>query len=140
LHELRRGSEYAQISCIAFDSNWLACSSDTCTVHVFSLKDAPKETKSEIPDSPEGKVKVVENPRSKFAFMKVISTYFNSEWSFAQFRIKDRKAKLVFGDEPCSIYVAGCDGLYYSITFDPINGGECTKKSEGSLSEVSDQF
>jgi len=41
LHELRRGSEYAQISSIAFDltSKWLACSSDTCTVHVFSLKD-----------------------------------------------------------------------------------------------------
>jgi len=40
LTELRRGSEYAQIFSLAFDINskWLACSSDTCTIHIFSLQ------------------------------------------------------------------------------------------------------
>jgi hypothetical protein len=42
--ELRRGSEYAQIFSLAFDleSKWLAVSSDTCTVHIFSLQDMKK--------------------------------------------------------------------------------------------------
>jgi len=36
---VRRGSEYAQISSIAFDSSskWLACCSDTSTIHIFRL-------------------------------------------------------------------------------------------------------
>jgi WD domain, G-beta repeat. len=40
IHELRRGSEYAQIFSIAFDkhSKWLATASDTCTIHIFSLQ------------------------------------------------------------------------------------------------------
>jgi len=39
-HELRRGSDNAQIFSLAFDSDskWLACSSDSLTVHIFSLR------------------------------------------------------------------------------------------------------
>jgi WD40 repeat protein len=40
MQELRRGSEYATIYSIAFDLNseWLACSSDSGTVHIFGLR------------------------------------------------------------------------------------------------------
>ena len=40
IQELRRGAEYATIYSLAFDlkSRWLACSSDSGTVHIFSLK------------------------------------------------------------------------------------------------------
>lgn len=39
IRELRRGSEYANIYSIAFDmtASWLACSSDSGTIHIFSL-------------------------------------------------------------------------------------------------------
>jgi WD40 repeat protein len=40
LHELRRGADKADIYSICFDmqSNWLACSSDRSTIHIFSVK------------------------------------------------------------------------------------------------------
>lgn len=44
VNELRRGSDNAFIFSIAFDieSKWLACSSDSLTVHIFSLKSTKK--------------------------------------------------------------------------------------------------
>jgi len=40
VQELRRGTENHQIFCIAFsfESEWLACTSDSGTCHIFSLK------------------------------------------------------------------------------------------------------
>lgn len=49
LQELRRGMEYAQIYSLSFDmpSKWLACSSDTGTIHIFNLKqDEKSESKN----------------------------------------------------------------------------------------------
>ena len=39
LQELRRGSEYALIFSLSFDptGRWLACSSDSGTIHIFAL-------------------------------------------------------------------------------------------------------
>ena len=54
MQELRRGMEYAQIFAISFDlpSKWLACSSDTGTIHIFSLKqDNIEKTDSKNPKS-----------------------------------------------------------------------------------------
>lgn len=47
LQELRRGSENAIINSIAFHPNglWLICSSDTATIHIFSLKQIEHEKK-----------------------------------------------------------------------------------------------
>jgi WD40 repeat protein len=47
LQEVRRGADRAEIYCIAFNptTEWLACSSDKGTVHIFKLKNPPK-TKS----------------------------------------------------------------------------------------------
>ena len=39
LQEVRRGSDKAEIYCISFDknANWIACSSDKGTIHIFKI-------------------------------------------------------------------------------------------------------
>ena len=60
--------------------------------------------------------------------MKMAFSYFDSEWSFAQLRVPDTKAKVAFNTEPNKLVVASCEGNYYLASFDPINGGECLKQ------------
>jgi len=40
LQELRRGTDQAEIFCLAFDpvSKYIACSSDKGTIHIFTIK------------------------------------------------------------------------------------------------------
>lgn len=66
----------------------------------------------------------------RLAFIKAFSSYFDSEWSFAQFRIPDSKAKVAFGSESNTIIVVTEEGNYYVANFDPINGGECLKQTQ----------
>jgi WD40 repeat protein len=100
IQELRRGVDKAEIYCITFDRkcNWLASTSDKGTVHVFALGQAHKTAYKEEQAIEEKKVEV-KNPTSTFKFMKGIIPYFNSEWSFAKFRIPDAKAEVAFGPE-----------------------------------------
>lgn len=76
MQELRRGSEYATIYSIAFDINsqWLACSSDSGTVHIFGLKKIGEEG---------GKESI--NKKIGFGFLTKISSFFDSEWSFCSY-------------------------------------------------------
>lgn len=126
LQELRRGSEYAQIYSIAFDPSglFLACSSDSGTIHIFGLKLSEEEKKDEQTQSQNQQLQEAKNPKSKFSFMKAIIPYFDSEWSFAQLRILDTKSRVAFGTEPNTIIVITQEGNYYLAAFDPINGGE----------------
>ncbi|KAL9654058.1 hypothetical protein ABK040_011602 [Willaertia magna] len=69
--EVRRGSKQAKIYSLAFsdDSNFLCCSSDTGTIHVFSLIDK------------------TQNRTSSFSFVGgYIASIFTSEWSFGEYR------------------------------------------------------
>ena len=59
--------------------------------------------------------------------MKFISPYFNSEWSFAQYKVLEGKTKVAFGKEDKSLYIIGYDGTFYSVFYDDVNGGECLK-------------
>lgn len=130
IHELRRGSDNAQIFSLAFDleSKWLACSSDALTIHVFSLNGTKKSDHKG--DEENGDV-IAKNPKSKLSFMKKINRYFGSEWSVAQFKVYEKKTKVVFGQETNSLYIVGYDGNFYIVNFDPSNGGECLKQFEG---------
>lgn len=65
--------------------------------------------------------------------MKKINHYFGSEWSFAQYKVFDRKTKVAFGQESNSLFVVGYDGNFVMVNFDPVNGGECLKQSEGKI-------
>jgi WD repeat-containing protein 45 len=94
LQELRRGREKADIDSICFDlkGGWLACSSDRSTIHIFTvnikadsagIKLSDEEAKAE--NSEDNRP---ENKKSGFKFLKGIGvTYFDSEWSFAKFKI-----------------------------------------------------
>jgi hypothetical protein len=57
--------------------------------------------------------------------MKFIVPYFDSEWSFAQFKVMDSKTKVAFGPEDNTLIIISYEGNYYQCSFDPINGGEC---------------
>ena len=61
--------------------------------------------------------------------MKFIVPYFDSEWSFAYFRVMDSKTNVAFSPtEPNTIIVISYEGNYYYCEFDPVNGGECKLK------------
>ncbi|XP_044318295.1 autophagy-related protein 18d-like [Triticum aestivum] len=122
LQELRRGTEGADIHCIAFshDSKWLAVSSDKATVHVFSINDfnLTSSTLEEdhasndllaaplvLPSSPAPAT--TNQISSRMSFLKgYLPTYFSSKWSFAQFRIPNAWTK------------------FYRCEFDPVKGGD----------------
>merc|ERR1712179_712320 len=71
LVELRRGADQARIYCINFSSSdeWLCCSSDKGTVHVFALQDYRL------------------NKRSALASIGVPGAYAGSQWSLASFTV-----------------------------------------------------
>lgn len=127
LQELRRGTDKAEIKSIAFDktTQWLACTSDKGTVHIFSLGGSYKEI-YEGKDSPEEKKA---NPKSVvFNLVKGIIPYFTPQRSFAQLRISAFQAVVAFGPESSnSIIVITQDGKYYAAEFNPKLGGECKK-------------
>ncbi|CAM0907368.1 unnamed protein product [Alopecurus aequalis] len=138
LQELRRGTDGAIIYCIAFspDSKWLAVASDKATVHVFRLDDFDLTSSSPedggdfvlLPTSPipssaaQGKAK----QGSSLSFLKgYLPTYFSSEWSFAQFRVrKATKCSVAFDQQhPNTITIVGIDRSFYRCEFDPVKGG-----------------
>ncbi|GIL64901.1 hypothetical protein Vafri_18737 [Volvox africanus] len=85
-----------------------------------------------------------QNPTSFLGIVKgyvpaiPLPKYFNSEWSFAQFRIHDEPASnagaqppsiVGFGAEPNTVLVVTAGGSFYRVVFDPVKGGLCTQLS-----------
>jgi WD40 repeat protein len=144
--ELRRGGEEAQITNIVFDMNskFIACSSSRKTIHIFSLWTILKNKNSKdviecrhgnkrcdcyYCDDSEKDKEEARNKKSlvgKIArFLKFPGGYWDSEWSFAQFRIDDEKSLCFFGMDNV-IGVVTFSGKYYQATYDTSYGGECT--------------
>ena len=75
-------------------SQWLACSSDRSTIHIFSVnlkldqpngiklsdEEAKGDDEAEEGDRPK-------NNKSKWGFIKGIVPYFDSEWSYGRFKV-----------------------------------------------------
>lgn len=135
LQELRRGSEYALIYSLTFDptGRWLACSSDSGTIHIFALNIQQDEIEFYSEQDQMEIRNQSRNQRSRFSFMKSFVPYFNSEWSFAQYRVPDCQMKVAFGSQRNQIIVATFDGNYYSAIFDGVNGGDCYKNKQDTL-------
>ena len=112
LFELRRGAEKVDIYSIAFNMNsdWLAVSSDKGTIHVFSLRASDMNQRSSLS-----------------ALSTVLPSYFQSQWSFAQFRVADYRTICCFGTEPNTVICICADGGYYRAKFDPVLGGEMAR-------------
>ena len=109
IHEFRRGSDQAKIYSLAFDAQtrWLAVSSDKGTVHIFSL------SKNTTVGSPQ-------NPTSVLSGLGTAVDYFNSSWSYAQFRPPcnpNVPIKVCFSLYGNSLVVVTADGKFYSTTF-----------------------
>lgn len=128
LQEVRRGADRAEIYSLAFSTTaqWLAVSSDKGTVHVFGLKVGSGPL---LQDRSHGAAE--SNPSSASAvaslsFIKgMLPRYFNSEWSVAQFRLREGLQHVVaFGHQKNTVVILGMDGSFYRCEFDPTNGGE----------------
>ena len=133
LTELRRGSKSAEINCIVFDeqNKYVGCSSDNGTIHIFSIVSAMKNFNEDYYSE-----SFEEEPKNKKSFLnkinlfhKLNSSYINSEWSFAKFRINEHKSIFTFLGFN-KICVLTSDGKYYLASFDPKKTGECEKKYE----------
>ena len=91
LQEVRRGTKTAEIYSIVFDdnSNFIACTSDTGTVHIFSLANAKKK---------------LEGTQTSTSFFGMLGGYItpkilNDERSFASFYIPNVKSVATFGPD-----------------------------------------
>lgn len=117
--ELRRGIDRAEIFCLAFhpSQEWIACSSDKGTIHIYSIDSA------------------VANPKSGLHFFKkVLPKYFDSQWSYAHFKIKDAKTICAFLEDRQGLIVVTDDGMYHEVTFS--ERGQCNISITINLLEV----
>ena len=133
IQELRRGTENAEIYSIAFDetNRFLAVSSDRKTIHIFIIN--KEENKIEQDENEENMISNKKSMFGKFVNMFGMGkNYFNSEWSFAQFRVNGTKSICTFSKEN-SIIVVSNDGKYYHARFDPKAGGECKLIQESNI-------
>ena len=152
VQEVRRGKEKAQIKCICFEPNnkFIAATSNRGTVHIWSLSTALKNFKKEVKDfeTEKGQIdelraktenpekKNIENKRSIFNVLPNFlgGEFFNSEWSFAQVRIKEQKSICTFGSDNTIIIVCS-NGKYYKAKIPIENGGECEIIQEENILE-----
>ena len=141
IQELRRGSDHAIINSLSFDpqSNFIVCNSNKKTIHIFSLRTSNKYFKDNKKENEKEKEKdefykkkyndeEPKNPKSILGTLgklfKFKDWYFNSEWSFAQYRINDIYSICHFGTNKTIIVITN-NGKYYQAMFDPSLGGEC---------------
>ncbi|RHX99774.1 hypothetical protein DYB36_013605, partial [Aphanomyces astaci] len=141
------------------NSQYLACSSDKYTVHIFALSQdvagaeglpAPPLSASRTnsgrymsgvltqstPLSKEDDN--TENSKSSFSFMRgLLPKYFSSEWSFAQFKVPETRTICAFGMDKNTILVVGADGSFYKAVFDA--NGECERTSYSKFIQADDE-
>lgn len=136
LQELRRGSDKAELYSIAIDikTKWLGCTSDKGTVHIFSISKLglTREITEEGEETKPAPAEEPKNHKHVFKFMKKISKYFDSEWSFAKFRVTDSRTLCTF-DKDENLIVVSADGTYYQASLDTAHGGDCKKICEKKI-------
>lgn len=112
LVELRRGSDPATLYCINFspDSEFLCCSSDKGTIHIFALKETHL------------------NRRSTLNKMSFLGNYVESQWALATFTVPPESACICAFSGGRSSVVAICmDGTFHKYVFTPT--GNCNRES-----------
>ena len=98
-----------------------------------------KKEKNELSESQENEeIKKIKN---KKRFLNVIPNIlggelFNSEWSFAQVRIKEPKSICTFGSDNTIIIVCS-NGKYYKAKIPIDKGGECQIIQEENILDKS---
>ena len=140
---LRRGSKNAEINCIIFDefNKYVACSSDTGSIHIFSIVNTMKNNFNEnyYEDQMEDEPKNQKSFLSGFNFLhKISSSYFGSEWSFAKLRLQEHKSIISFLPNN-TICALTSDGKYCLASFDPKKPDDCVKKKEFYIYDTNNQ-
>ncbi|KAF4523719.1 hypothetical protein B566_EDAN011583 [Ephemera danica] len=111
LVELRRGSDPATLYCINFsrDSEFLCCSSDKGTVHIFALKQTHL------------------NRRSTFSKIGFLGNYVESQWALANFTVPPECACICAFGSRCSVYAICLDGTFHKYVFN--TEGNCNREA-----------
>jgi len=121
INELRRGTENHNILsiCFSMDSLWVACVSDSGTAHIFSLEGLPSKFQAT-----DDKKEASKNYKSKFSFLKVVHSYFDSEWSYSHVKLPHKKSTIVLqnNEKEKNIIVISYDGYYYLISYEEQHG------------------
>eukprot|EP00288_Rhodomonas_lens_P010997 CAMPEP_0177745440 /NCGR_PEP_ID=MMETSP0484_2-20121128/30313_1 /TAXON_ID=354590 /ORGANISM="Rhodomonas lens, Strain RHODO" /LENGTH=425 /DNA_ID=CAMNT_0019260075 /DNA_START=234 /DNA_END=1513 /DNA_ORIENTATION=- len=141
LQELRRGAHVAEMCCLAFNhtSSLLACSSVRGTVHVFQLVEScAQDSAAAVSTSDAAKAQHQASPanqgsnsRSSLSFFGGLVNYFNSEWSFARFRLPGAETNVhsicSFAAERNTLMVVTATGQLHTCLFNPEGapGQEC---------------
>ena len=107
-HELRRGTDPADIYAIAYDptNTRLAVASDKGTLHLFLLTPPSQETSN---------TKSVLHPMTPY-----LPKYFSSEWSFAAMSLpSSSRCVVAFSQQdPSRLFVVCSDGGFYTFKYD----------------------
>ncbi|CAL8120383.1 unnamed protein product [Orchesella dallaii] len=111
LNELRRGSDPATLYCINFslDSDFLCCSSDKGTIHIFAIKDSHL------------------NRRSTFSKMGFLGNYIESQWALANFTVPPECACICAFASHSSVVAICMDGTFHKYVFN--SDGQCSRLS-----------
>lgn len=151
LKELRRGMDRAIVHCLTFNTTteFLACSSDKGTVHIFALEDRNRlnqnvESPTKQPlegrgasfssnDTTSSAAETAansQNTKSSFAILRRvipgIPKYVESEWSFAQIRGLEARSICAFAQsDPNMLIVVSANGSYLMSSF--AEPGECER-------------
>eukprot|EP00095_Tigriopus_kingsejongensis_P011437 maker-scaffold222_size251774-snap-gene-0.23 protein:Tk11437 transcript:maker-scaffold222_size251774-snap-gene-0.23-mRNA-1 annotation:"wd repeat domain phosphoinositide-interacting protein 4" len=101
LVELRRGTDQALLYCINFSTSneWLCCSSDKGTVHIFALQNYSL------------------NRRSNFSKIGLPGAYAGSQWSLASFTVPQEVACICAFGAQDAIFAACLDGSFHKYSF-----------------------
>jgi len=120
LVELRRGTDPATLYCINFsnDSDFLCCSSDKGTIHIFALK----ETRL--------------NRRSTFSKMGFLGQYVESQWALANFTVAAECACICAFGSRTSVYAVCVDGTFHKYVFNA--DGNCNREAFDVYLDVCD--
>ena len=122
--ELKRGSKNAKINCLALDFNneFLACTSDACTIHIFDIHEVNKifessEDKDQNKINNENKIKEKEKSKIKI-----------KERSFIKYKIQEERSILGFCQTNQFVALTS-NGIVYKASFDIKNGVYKTEKN-----------
>ncbi|XP_066998614.1 WD repeat domain phosphoinositide-interacting protein 4 [Anabrus simplex] len=118
--ELRRGCDPATLYCINFsrDSEFLCCSSDKGTIHIFALKDTHL------------------NRRSTFSKMGFLGNYVESQWGLANFTVPPECACICAFGSRSSVIAICLDGTFHKYVFNA--DGNCNREAFDVYLDVCD--
>ncbi|CAH0558946.1 unnamed protein product [Brassicogethes aeneus] len=120
LVELRRGSDPATVYCINFsrDSDYLCCSSDKGTVHIFAIK------------------KTNLNKRLTLSTTGILGKYGDSQWALANFTVPPESACICAFGGNNSVIAICLDGTFHKYVFN--DDGNCNREAYDEFLYVGD--